>query len=338
MKNTGKFLALLTLFACLSCNQSAKTSMHHVTGLTMGTITYNVKYFGSPGNLNEDIDRVLRDFNQALSTYIPSSEISRLNSEGKIRFESQFFYPVLEKSHEVFLATNGAYDPSIGPLVQAWGFGPNKEIPNLSSSQVDSLKEIMGFGKIAYDREGVSVPRNFQLDFSAIAKGYAVDLVAEILDKEQISDYLVEIGGEVRAKGVNEKGASWSLGVEDPLVGKEERRILAVVRLKDRSLATSGNYRNYYVKEGKTFAHIIDPRTGYSSNHSLLSASVFASDCISADAYATAFMVLGLEEASKLVESNADLDAILVYRDQKDDLKTWISDGIRSFVEKNRIQ
>ncbi|MEQ9405384.1 MAG: FAD:protein FMN transferase [Cyclobacteriaceae bacterium] len=331
------FLPLILLFLMsTNCAKKEETKLNHVTGLTMGTITYNVKYLNGPEDLKEGIDSRLKDFNQSLSTYISDSEISKLNRNGQLTYASEFFYPVLQKSREIFLATSGTFDPSVGPLVQAWGFGPNKEIPSLDPQQIDSLKAIVGFDKVSFDDKEVFVPENHQLDFSAIAKGYAVDLVAEILEGNKIENYLVEIGGEVRAKGVNEKGASWSLGIEDPLAGNEERRILAVVRLKNRALATSGNYRNYYIKDGRTYAHIIDPRTGYNSTHNLLSASVFAEDCISADAYATAFMVLGADEAFAIVNADPRLDAILVYQAQDGSLKSLVSSGIKPFIEMNK--
>ena len=145
----------------------------------------------------------------------------------------------------------------------------------------------------------------------------------------------MEIGGEVRCRGINDQGKSWSLGIEDPTVSTLEQKLLAVVRLKNRALATSGNYRNYYEKDGKIYAHIIDPRTGYNSYHNLLSASVFASDCMSADAYATAFMVIGLEASKELIEV-LDLDAILVYRSDDGSVKSYVSEDFRSFVEMNK--
>ncbi len=308
--------------------------LQQVSGQTMGTIVYNVKFTGPLLKaIKSQIDRELKSFNQSLSTYVPDSEISRLNQQGFLTFESKYFLPVLKKSKEVYEKTGGAFDPSIGLLVQAWGFGPDKSIPDPAIE--DSLKRIIGFDQVVFSDESVTVPHHFQMDFSAIAKGYAVDLIGELLEEAGIENYLVEIGGEVRCRGVNEENKSWSLGIEDPVAGLNERRLMAIVRLKDRALATSGNYRNYYEKDGKTYTHIIDPRTGYTTRHHLLSVSVFASDCMTADAYATAFMVLGLE-SSKQVLSQEGLDAIFFYKSRDGTIKSFVSEGIKPFLKMNK--
>lgn len=330
-------MALILAFAVYTfMNSDTSKRMSYVTGVTMGGIVYNVKFLGNQSDMQPEIDQLLVDFNKSLSTYIPDSEISRFNKNGNFSYESDFFLPVLEASKEVYIATSGAYDPTVGPLIQAWGFGPNKEVPALDSLKVDSLRSISGFDNVIFDMLSVSMPINFQLDFSAIAKGYAVDEVGRLLERKGIENYLVEIGGEVKCRGINEEGKSWSLGIEDPTVAENQKEILAIVRLKDKSLATSGNYRNYYKKEGKIYAHIIDPRTGYTANHNLLSASVFASDCMIADAYATAFMVLGLEKSTEIINQQSGLDAILVYQDSNGMLRSYVSDGINPFVELNK--
>ncbi|MEO9485640.1 MAG: FAD:protein FMN transferase [Ekhidna sp.] len=328
-------IGLATAFALVSYFRSDAPRLIHITGQTMGTIVYNVKFVGQEiEGLDKEISDNLVAFNQSLSTYIPSSEISTLNRTGSFKFQSDFFLPVLEKSREIYKNTNGTFDPSIGPLVQAWGFGPNKSLPEVDSSMVDSLMSIVGFDKVQFDNEIVSMPPNFQIDFSAIAKGYAVDVVSEVLESRGIANYLVEIGGEVRCRGVNNEDKAWSLGIEDPTVSQGERALMAIVRLKDRSLATSGNYRNYYEKDGKLFAHIIDPRTGYTAKHNLLSASVFASDCMTADAYATAFMVIGFEYSMELIFA-FDLDAILIYQSEDGEIESFVTAGIRPFLEMN---
>ena len=325
-------VVLILVFGVFIYSQNESPKIMHITGTTMGSIQYNVKYIGDQDLINA-IEKILVDMNQALSTYIPDSEISELNRTGDLTFRSTFFHPILKKSKEIFIASSGTFDPSIGPLVQAWGFGPDQKVSGLSAIKIDSILSIVGFSKVEFTDKKVSVPAGFQLDFSAIAKGYAVDLVAELLEKEQLENFLVEIGGEVRCKGHNEKLETWSLGIEDPLVEKNERKLIAIARLKDKSLATSGNYRNYYQEDGEIRAHIIDPRTGYTRKHNLLSASVFANDCATADAFATAFMVLGLEESYTLVESRTDLDAILIYKDENGAVKSLISDGIKPFIE-----
>lgn len=328
-------LGIVLVFAFLwkTYSQDADPGQIHITGLTMGTITYNVKYLDSSEDFKDDIDDILTEFNQSLSTYVPDSEISQLNREGVLTFKSSYFLPILQTSKEIFTKTNGTFDPSIGPLVQAWGFGPDKKIPKMSQSTVDSLKSIIGFGSVKFDENSATMPDNFQLDFSAIAKGYAVDLVGELLEDEEVKNYMVEIGGEVRSRGLNAKGETWTLGIEDPTTPQNDRRLYAIARLKDRALATSGNYRNYYERDGRIYAHIIDPRTGFNATHSLLSVSVFAQDCMTADAYATAFMVLGIENSMAIVERENDLDAIFIFQNDQGNLESLVSSGIKPFVE-----
>jgi thiamine biosynthesis lipoprotein len=308
----------------------------HVTGQTMGTIQYNVKYLGDDvPSYKREIDSILVAFNQSLSTYIPASEISRLNTSGSLDSPSKMFNDVLKRSKTIYETTDGAFDPTVGPLVSAWGFGADKKPAIPDSVTVDSLKQLVGFHKLNIGTT-VIMDKSMYLDFSAIAKGYAVDLVAEFLEGNEFENYMVEIGGEVRTKGVNEQNVIWKIGIEDPMVGMDEQRLMAIVQLNDLSMATSGNYRNYYQLEGRTIAHTIDPRTGYNTTHSLLSASVFAEDCMTADAYATAFMVLGLE-GSKEILSNSNLDAYLIYQDSEGELKSFVSEGIAGSLELNKL-
>ena len=330
-------IGLAVAFIVISYLRKDAPRLYHIQGQTMGTIVYNVKYVGvAQEGLDEAIANELIDFNQSLSTYIPDSEISNLNREGFLELDSKFFFPVLKLSREIYEKTNGAFDPSVGPLVQAWGFGPNKSIPNLDSGMIDSLNALVDFKKVEFDQKQASLPENYEIDFSAIAKGYAVDIIANLLEEKGLSQYLVEIGGEVRCKGQNDKEKLWSLGIEEPTVKGMNQQILAIVRRNDLALATSGNYRNYYEKEGKIYAHIIDPRTGYTAKHNLLSASVFAKDCMSADAYATAFMVLGLEHSKSIIASQ-EVDAILIYQTENG-IASYVSEGIRPFLQMNKAK
>ena len=331
-------LGLMIIFITVTIVRNDSPKLRQLNGQTMGTIVYNVKYMGGSDDLHKsEVDSVLEAFNQSLSTYVSDSEITQLNQTGDLTYQSVFFYPVLARSREIFEKTEGTFDPTVGPLISAWGFGPEQQIPDLDSLAVDSLLQITGFEAVDFDNEQVTLPNSYRLDFGAIAKGYAVDLVGELLESKGIEDYLVEIGGEVRCRGTNEENKSWSLGIEDPTVAMDEQQLLAIVRLKEQSLATSGNYRNYYKKEGRIYAHIIDPRTGYTAKHNLLSASVFATDCMTADAYATALMVLGLEEAKKLVEKE-EIEAILIYQEEAGSLSSYVSSGILPFVELNKAK
>ena len=174
-------IGLAVAFVVVSIFRNDNPRLQHITGQTMGTIIYNVKFIGIEiEGLDKEISDELVAFNQSLSTYIPSSEISRLNDQGNFKFESEFFLPVLEKSREIYEKTGGTFDPSIGPLVQAWGFGPDKKLPQIDSATVDSLMSITGFDQVQFDNTSITMPQNFQIDFSAIAKGYAVDLVGEL--------------------------------------------------------------------------------------------------------------------------------------------------------------
>ena len=302
-------------------------------GRTQGT-TFSVKYLDKQGrNLQPEVDSLLEAFSQSLSTYIPDSEISRFNREALIKYESPFFYPVLKKSKEVFLATGGAFDPTVAPVVNAWGFGPEgRKTP--TDRQVDSLLHLVNFDSVFFDSIAVcKMMKGMQLDFNAIAQGYSVDVVANYLKEKGIRHMFVEIGGEAYAQGHNEQGQPWRIGVNTPSEDKEEQQKLqAIVSLKNQAIATSGNYRNYYEKDGVKYSHTISPVTGRPVRHSLLSASVFAPDCITADAYATAFMVMGVEEAKKLLAQEKGLDAYFIYSDEQGAIKTWASEGIEEQI------
>ncbi|MFY0607318.1 MAG: FAD:protein FMN transferase [Cyclobacteriaceae bacterium] len=315
-----------------------KVELVHLTGQTMGTIRYSVKYLkDSPENLQKSVDSILVSFNQSLSTYISDSEISILNSTGRLDEPSEMFLDVLTKSQEVYRQTAGAFDPTVGPLVNAWGFGPDKILRAPDSAVVDSLKLLVDFSAITQEGQSVNMETGMYLDFSAIAKGYAVDLVAEFLEAQGISDYMVEIGGEVRVSGVNDEQVPWKIGIEDPIVEQNSQRLLAIIELKDLSMATSGNYRNYYKVGERIIAHTIDPRTGFNTSHTLLSASIFSQDCISADAYATAAMVIGLEESIEMLEANG-LEGFLLYMDESGVLRSFVTSGLEAMVSLDKTK
>ena len=326
------FFAALLLLVKLVRDQGSDLILNQVTGTTMGTISYQVKYKASENlNYQIEIDSLLYAFNQSLSTYVSNSEISRLNRSGNFVFESPFFYPVLLASKEIHQITKGAFDPTVGTLINAYGFGPDTEPQELNDALIDSLLQFVGFSKIDFDSHQITMPTGAYLDLSAVAKGYAVDLVADYLKSKSITDWMVEIGGEVNAHGTNEKNEAWAIGIVDPLSKMNEQKTFAIARLNNRSLATSGNYRIFYQKEDKIYAHIIDPRTGRAGDHNILSASVFASNCMIADALATAFMVMGIDEAMKILEKDDLLDAILIYQGPQE-IEYFVTDGIRETV------
>jgi len=304
-----------------------------LTGTTFGTVTYNIQYLDpQQRNFKPQIDSVLQRFNESLSTYLPNSEISRFNQEGLIKFKLPFFYPVLEASYQVYQQTDGAFDPTVGPLIDAWGFGPEAPVyPD--SSLVDSLLQFVSFDSVFFDSESVCrLQEGIELSFSAIAKGQGVDVVADFVRKQGIQNLFVEIGGEIVASGLFIQEKPWVIGIEDPTAELENRRPVVRVKLQDRGVATSGNYRNFYERDGKRYAHTLDPNSGYPVEHSLLSATVFAETCMLADAYATAFMVMGTEPTKSFLQRHPELDAILIYDDGKNALSTYYTDGIRSAV------
>ncbi len=307
------------------------------TGPTMGS-TYAIKYITSPDkavNYQVQVDSILEKFNESLSTYRPDSEISQFNNGHAVAFRLPFFYPVLKKAQEVYTISGGAFDPTVGPLVNAWGFGTGKERKAPSQARIDSLKNFIGFDKIAFDEQSVQKQQEgVYMDFNAIAPGYAADVLGKFLEDKGIVDYMIEVGGEVLCKGKNKEGKYWTIGINNPeheQKGGDE--LQAIVQMNNRALATSGNYRNYYEQDGKKYAHTIDPKTGYPVQHSLLSASVFAKDCMSADAYATVFMVVGREKAVELLSSIKDLDAFLVYADEKGNIQTYTTEGIKPYIQ-----
>ena len=304
-----------------------------IEGLTMGT-TYQVTYFDPLGrNFKISIDSLLTVVNRSINTYDSTSEVSRFNRGTELTYELPYLYPPLKKAKEIFEQSGGAFDLSVMPLVNAWGFGPGQSL-TMDSSRVDSLKAFVGFDKINLTSEKISkTDVRVQLDFGGIGQGYGADVIAGFMRSKGISDMLVELGGEGLALGKNLKAnKSWTVGILDPGSTTDDQFFKAYVTLTNRSFTTSGNYFNYREIDGRKYSHTIDPDTGYPADHAILSASVFAGDCMTADAWATAFMVMGHERAIEYVRLHPEIDVILMYSiaDSKTDL--FISDGIKSNV------
>jgi thiamine biosynthesis lipoprotein len=303
-----------------------------LSGKTMGT-TYNITYLDEESrDLQTSIDSLLVVFNQSLSTYIPDSELSRFNQGDTLDFKLPYLLPVLEASKKVYENTDGAFDPTVGPLVNIWGFGPSG--PELKDSvDIKDLLTSVGFSKIEFDQKQLrkKVP-GIYLDFSAIAKGYGSDVVSDFLKNKGIANYLVEIGGELVANGVNEKGELWKVGVNRPEESANASDLISVIALQDRGMATSGNYRNFYVRDSVKISHTINPATGYPVNHSLLSATVLAKDCMTADAYATAMMVMGIDRSIQLDSALSEIEVFLIYDDGKGGFKTFASESLKPYL------
>jgi thiamine biosynthesis lipoprotein len=312
MKKNISLFILGLYFA--SCNQTPKSTYVYLEGFTQGT-TYSIAY-ESLDNINyqKEIETLLANFDSSLSTYNESSVISQINYN-KSNITDEYLRVVYKKSEEIYKQTNKAFDLTVAPLVNAWGFGfKNKE--EITNAKIDSILEFVGFNKVSLkDTIIIKSDPRIMLDVNAIAQGYSVDLAAELLEAKGISNYLVEIGGEVKAKGVNNKGKAWRIGIDKPFDNNNipGQDLQAIVKLNNKSLATSGNYRKFYERDGIKYSHTINPKTGYPVTHSLLSTTVIANDCMTADGYATAFMVMGLEEAYLLAKKLTDIEALFVY-------------------------
>lgn len=309
-------------------NTTKSNTVQRIVGQTMGT-TYTVKYHGSKqASLQTSIDSFLQVFNQSASTYIPNSSISLFNQQSHLELKDDYLIALLEYSKRIYQETEGAFDPTVMPLVNYWKFGYEQNI-DPSKVSIDSLLSLVGFDKISWTNEETPTINkehpDTELDFSAIAKGYGVDLIGELLEQKGIDAYLVEIGGEMRAKGQKPDGQYWKVGIDRPIDSLKIRQKAAIISLKNRAIATSGNYRNFYIKDGQKVAHTINPKTGYSELSNLLSTTILAPTCIEADAYATAMMVMGLEKSKAFAENHPSLGVLLIYADEAGNLQTWES-------------
>lgn len=326
-----RILSIFAFFLCVSSCRNAEKI--HITGDAQGT-TYSIAYYSpSNENLKHEVDSVLLVFDYSLSTYNPLSLVSRLNNNEELQTDL-FFNRVFSKSIEISELTEGAFDVTGGPVFNAWGFGHTPKA-KVDSSAIQELLRLIGYGKARIDGDMLMKDDpGVMLNFNAIAQGFSVDVIAEFLEARGIGDYLIEIGGEVRASGQKKKGELWKVGIDKPEAGIKERELKAILSLKNKSLATSGNYRKFYEEDGQRYSHTIDPRTGYPTRNNLLSATVIASDCMTADAFATAFMVMGLEKSMEFLNSdkNPGLEVFFIYSEEGK-MKTFISKGLEKDLE-----
>ena len=328
------WIALLVLGTIWILARHNRTQPYYtINGLIFGTV-YNITY-QYDGDLKVEIDEELKRFDGSLSPFNDTATITRINRNEDI-VPDTFFTNVIHRSMEISEETDGAFDITVAPLANAWGFGFKKgAFPD--STMIDSLLDITGYTKVALSNEGkvVKQDKRMMLSCSAVAKGYAVDVIAQFLAKKGIKNFMVEIGGEIVAQGENPKKDLWRIGINKPVddlsINQELQTVLSVTGV---GIATSGNYRNFYYKDGKKYAHTIDPRTGYPVQHNILSATVIAKDCMSADAYATAFMVMGLEEAERFANAHPDIDACFIYTDENGKLQTYYTKGMERFISK----
>ena len=321
-----KLFLVLTFSLVLSCSkENIKLS-----GDVFGT-TYAIQYYSeNKENFQLQFDSLFSEVNQSMSTYMIDSGISKLNRNEGNQLDDHFIR-VFEESQRIFKETNGVFDPTIGVVVNAWDFGPQGKIQNLDSLKIDSLMTFVGLDKVILEGRKIHKPLGTFIDFNAIAKGYGVDVIGEFLEEKGITNYLVEIGGEIRCKGKNvEKGKPWKVGVEMPHFDGTQS-ILKAITIIDASMATSGTYRKFKTDEnGNRYSHIIDAKTGYPSKTNLLSISVIADQCMTADAYATAFKAMGIEEVKAFLDKHPELKVFLIFENDKGELETK---ALNSFPE-----
>ena len=326
-------LWILMFTACTKQKQCFEES-----GSVFHTI-YHIKYEGSE-ILTEKIDAEFQKFNLSLNPFNPNSIISKVNRNEAVEADD-WFIEVFNKAKEVSDHSEGIFDITCAPLVNLWGFGFSK-MDSVTPQMIDSIKQFVGYQKVRLDgRKVVKDDSRILLNCSAIAKGYASDIIARLLEREGIENYMVEIGGEVTMKGVNQNGKCWRIGInkpEDDSTGIKNDIEEVVQLCKKGGVATSGNYRNYYVKDGKKYAHTIDPRTGYPSEQSILSATIVAEDCITADAYATAFMAMGLEKAREAAKNIPGIEYYVIYSDENGKHQIEYSTGMLQYLPNRPIE
>lgn len=327
-------LIVSVVFLLTSCNRKPAERIIRFTGETQGTYYAVTCVVQDSINLQPAIDSLLHRFDSSASTYKPNSIISRLNNNDPDAMADSTYEIIFKKAMEVSKSTNGAFDITVGPLVNAWGFGFTDRM-KVNQGIVDSLLPLVGYAKVKLDKGRlVKSDSRIQIDYNAIAQGYAVDVLAAFLHSRGVTSFLVDIGGEVIAQGVKPGGDKWMVGIEKPARDMDaDREVEDVVSLYNAALSTSGNYRKYYEENGVRYSHTIDPYSGYPVKHSLLSVSVLASDCMTADAYATAFMVMGLEKSKEYLAQNKSLNAYFIYSDSLGKLSISYTDGFKGILK-----
>ncbi|MBK5196487.1 MAG: FAD:protein FMN transferase [Proteiniphilum sp.] len=332
--NIQLLLLLLPFIFHISCNTGGdkKDYTYHQEQGEIFTTGYHIKYAYSR-SLKEEIVAELEKFDRSLNPFKENSIISKINRNEPVKPDS-FFLDVFRKSMDVSRRTGGKFDITISPLINAWGFG-FQHMEHITPETIDSLKQFVGFEKIAVDSGGniVKEDSRITLNTSAIAKGYSCDVIANLMASYGIENYMVEIGGEITAKGLNDKGECWRIGVDKPIddVSGMQHELQVILSLCDKSMATSGNYRNFYIKEGRKYAHTIDPHTGYPSQLDILGATVLADDCMTADAYATAFMAMGIEKSKETAKEISGLHYYFIYEMPDGTLGSVYSEGFEQF-------
>jgi thiamine biosynthesis lipoprotein len=322
---------ILTLFLLVNCGTEKPAQYRKLSGFAQGT-TFHITYEDRANkDFSTSIDSIFNAFNLTFSSYIPNSIVSRINQNDPAVLLDDQFIEVYNKSREVWKETNGDMDLTVAPLVNVWGFGPEKRT-KVDSTQIDSLLQYVGMEKIRLEgRRLIKDLPGIKIDVNSIAQGYSVDVIYRFLEQLGIRNFMVEIGGEVRVKGKNPKGDFWRIGVDKPVEGNNVagENLQTIILLDNKSVTTSGNYRKYFEEDGRKYSHIIDPHTGYPYKNNLLSVTVIADDALTADGYDTGLMVLGLDGARALLKNHPELDAYMIYSDENGKYQVEYTKGIK---------
>ncbi len=337
MKELKRFCSFfIVLILLVSCDKT--TDFYTIQGEAQGS-TYSIKYISNEEKVTKNqIDSLLTAFDLSLSTYRPDSKISKINAGDSTVVIDVFFKETFQLSNQIYNETNGFFDPTIGVLVNAYGFGPNKKHQDLTPKQVDSLLQFVGFDKIKLN-ENKTLSKKYKemfIDFNAIAQGYSVDVVINYLMSKGIENAIVEIGGELFALGKNTiDNKNWVVGIDDPLQKPEERTLIAKVNLENLGMATSGNYRKVMIDEktGEKFVHIINPKTGLAQKNNVLSATVLSKSSGFSDGYATAFMLMSLEESKLFLQKHPELYVMLLYSDSNNKMQQFITENFKQLIK-----
>lgn len=328
---------LVIIFAFLFYSPFKKQKEYiHNEGKAQGTY-YSATYLQPDGkDLQAEIEKLFNEFDLSLSTYNPNSIISKINKNNDSVVTDVYFETMFEAAQKVSEHTNGAFDITVAPLVNAWGFGFGNHERN-KAPDVEKLLPLIGYQKVKLvNHKLIKENPNIMIDASAIAQGYSADLIAQLFEKNNCENYMIDIGGEIVCKGVNPKGELWHIGIDKPVDDPENANgeLQTIVNVSNVGLTTSGNYRQFYYKDGKKLAHTINPRTGLPVEHNLLSATVVASNCTLADAYATAFMVLGVDSALKVCKTIEGMDCYLIYTDKDGQYQVTYTEGFKKYLKK----
>ncbi len=332
-----KFLFYISLVFLVACKPQQSHDYLKMQGMIFGTF-YHIIYqpVTKTDSISSGVAKELDKVDWALSTFKDTSSISKFNFSDKGTTVDSMMKYVYLSAVEINKNTDGAFDMTVGPLVNAWGFGFKKK-DSITNAFIDTLLLNVGMDKIRLKGEFLAKEKPaIMIDASAIAKGYGVDVVADYLASQGIVNYMVEIGGEIRANGINNKGIAWRVGIDKPIDDKAaaNREIQDVLSLSGVGLATSGNYRNFYIKEGKKYAHTIDPKTGYPVQHSLLSASIIAPECMVADGYATACMVMGVDKSIEVINRLPGIEGYFIYVDEEGNNVVKYTEGFKDLIVK----